>query len=128
MQYDIHVSRDGRWWMIEVPAIDGLTQARRVSEIEDMAISLIATVADVPASEVEVVIKSVAVGDVDALQVAREVERLRADAQAAEVRASEAARMAVRDLVARQAPTRDIGELLGVSHQRVSQLARPSAK
>jgi hypothetical protein len=26
--YDIEVTRDGRWWAIHIPAINGLTQAR----------------------------------------------------------------------------------------------------
>ena len=30
--YDVVVTREDRWWMIAVPAIDGLTQARRVTE------------------------------------------------------------------------------------------------
>src|SRR5665647_2131575 len=33
--YDITVTREGKWWMVAVPAIDGLTQARRLSEIRD---------------------------------------------------------------------------------------------
>lgn len=36
-EYKIEVERDGRWWMIHVPEIDQLTQARRIGEIEDMA-------------------------------------------------------------------------------------------
>ncbi len=47
MKYDVNVTRDGRWWMVEVPAIDGLTQARRISEVEEMARSLIAIELDI---------------------------------------------------------------------------------
>jgi hypothetical protein len=35
--YDIEVTRDGRWWMFHIPALDGLTQARFRGEIEEMA-------------------------------------------------------------------------------------------
>jgi hypothetical protein len=35
--FDIEVTRDGRWWMIYVPVIDGLTQARHPGEVELMA-------------------------------------------------------------------------------------------
>jgi hypothetical protein len=41
-EYEIEVTRDGRWWMIHVPEIDQLTQARHAGEIEEMAQSLIA--------------------------------------------------------------------------------------
>jgi hypothetical protein len=40
--YEIDVYRDGRWWMIRIPEIDGLTQARHRGEIDDMARSYIA--------------------------------------------------------------------------------------
>jgi hypothetical protein len=29
--------RDGRWWMIHIPALDALTQVRFPEEIEEMA-------------------------------------------------------------------------------------------
>ena len=54
MMYDVNVTRDGRWWMIEVPELDLLTQARRVDEITDQAVSLISAWLDVAPSEVEV--------------------------------------------------------------------------
>ena len=53
-EYNVEVTRDGRWWMIHVPEIDQLTQARRVGEIEDMARSLIAVSTDTALSEVRV--------------------------------------------------------------------------
>ena len=40
--YDIEVTRDSRWWMIHIPVLDGLTQARFPGEIEDMARDYIA--------------------------------------------------------------------------------------
>ena len=36
-EHDINVTRDGRWWMIAIPEIDGLTQAEDFDEIEVMA-------------------------------------------------------------------------------------------
>ena len=41
-EYKVEVTREGRWWMINVPEIDQLTQARRITEIVPMAESLIA--------------------------------------------------------------------------------------
>ena len=41
--YDIEVTRDGhRWWLIHIPALDGLAHARCRGEIEIMARSYIA--------------------------------------------------------------------------------------
>lgn len=52
--YDIEVTRDGRWWMIRIPALDGLTQAEFPGEIEDMARDYIAVTTDTPIENVAV--------------------------------------------------------------------------
>lgn len=52
--YDVNVYREGEWWMIEVPAIDGLTQAVNNGEVQAQAISLIATTLDVDPAAVEI--------------------------------------------------------------------------
>ena len=36
-RYEVEVYRDGRWYMIRIPEIDGLTQARHPREIDDIA-------------------------------------------------------------------------------------------
>lgn len=53
-QYDIEVTRDGRWWMVHVPEIDQLTQAHHRGEVEEMARDLIAVSTDTPIAEVGV--------------------------------------------------------------------------
>jgi hypothetical protein len=52
--YDIEVTRDGRWWMIHIPALDGLTQAEFPGEIEEMARDYIAVTTETPIENVEV--------------------------------------------------------------------------
>jgi hypothetical protein len=32
--FDIDVTRDGGWWMVHIPALGGLTQARFPGEVE----------------------------------------------------------------------------------------------
>jgi hypothetical protein len=51
--YTVRVTREGKWWMIRVPDIDGLTQARRLAEVDDMARSLIAMTTNTPADSFE---------------------------------------------------------------------------
>ena len=51
--YDIETC-DGRWWMIHIPALDGLTQARYEGEIEDMARSYIALVTETPIAHLRI--------------------------------------------------------------------------
>ena len=40
--FDIAVTRDGGWWMVHIPELGGLTQARYPREVELMAREYIA--------------------------------------------------------------------------------------
>jgi hypothetical protein len=122
MKYDVEVTREGRWWMISIPALDGLTQARRLDEVEDMARSYISVDTDAPPSTVELGKVSIWVGTDEVNTAHDEIAALRAEARAAEERAAERAREVANRLAAADVPVRDIAAVLGVSHQRVSQL------
>ena len=93
----VEVTREGRWWMINVPEIDQLTQARRISAIVPMAESLIALSTDEPLTDITVRVVSIDVpglGDVAARAGAIEDARNTAAhaAQAAQHAAAEYAR------------------------------------
>ena len=120
--YDITVTREGKWWMIDVPAVDGLTQARRLSEIKDMAVSLIAVTLDVPASKVGVNIVAMIVDGIDLVERRQQIDTERESARDAERRVAALTLDLVRKLDADHVPLRDIGEAVGVSFQRVHQL------
>lgn len=120
--YTATAAREGRWWMVHVPEIDGLTQARRLAEVETMARELIAVTLNVSIDDVVV---SVSVADVDGIDVADEVATIRAErAEAARLErdAAERAAALARSLVAKDLPLRDVGTILGVSYQRAHQL------
>lgn len=57
MKYTAEATRDGEFWMIAVPEIDYLTQARSDREIDTMARDLIATVTDLAADAVELAVR-----------------------------------------------------------------------
>ena len=123
-QYKVEVTRDGRWWMIHVPEIDQLTQARRIGEIQEMAESLIHISTGTPVPEIKVHIASIDVPELgDIAARAREIEIARdAAAHALEAAQHEAADYA-RALAKAGVPVRDTAELLHLSPQRISQLA-----
>lgn len=124
-EYKVEVTRDGRWWMIHVPEIDQLTQARRIGEIVPMAESLIAVSTDQQLTDITVHITSIDVpglGDIAARAAAIEAAR-NAAAHAAEAVQHDAAEYA-RALAKAGVPVRDTADLLHVSPQRVSQLAK----
>lgn len=124
-EYKVEVVRDGRWWMIHIPEIDGLTQARRVDEIEGMARSLVAISTDKPLSDIGIHVASVTVAGIgDIADTAHRIENLRRQAAELEAEAADAAKQYARDLTREGVPVRDAASLLGVSPQRISQLAK----
>jgi hypothetical protein len=50
----IDVTREGEWWMVSIPEIGGLTQARHLGEAPMMAREYIAATLDMPLDEVSV--------------------------------------------------------------------------
>ena len=121
--YTVSVTREGRWWIVRAPEIDQVTQARRLSEVTKAARELIAVTLDIPMSTVSVLVRVERVGDIEDVTGRAEAirgEHARADELAR--RAHDESRELARQLAGAHIPMRDIGELLGVSHQRVHQL------
>lgn len=121
--YHAEATRDGRFWLVAVPEIDQVTQARTIAEIEVMARDLIAITEDVaPDSfQIDVHISMPA----EAQKQLEEATRLRAVAAETQNRAAQYARDAALQLHNAGIPLRDVGALLGVSYQRAHQLAQP---
>ena len=125
-EFKIEVTRDGRWWMVHIPEIDGLTQARRLSEAETMAREYIALDQNLPFDEIKVETASVRIDEPafrELLETAREIKSLRVKAKELERKATEKAREYAHWLTTNGVPVRDTAELLDISPQRVSQLA-----
>ncbi|MGV0646475.1 HicB family toxin-antitoxin system [Mycolicibacterium sp. XJ2546] len=125
-EFKIEVTRDGRWWMVHIPEIDGLTQARRLSEAATMAREYIALDQNLPYDEINVETASVRMDQPEfreLLDAARSIRNRRAHAQELEQEALRDAREYAHWLTTYGVPVRDIAELLDISPQRVSQLA-----
>jgi hypothetical protein len=52
--FDIDVTRDGGWWMVHIPELGGLTQARFPGEVELTAREYIAVTTGTPLDQVAV--------------------------------------------------------------------------
>ncbi len=123
MSYTARARRSGAWWAIDVPELPGVfSQARRLDRVESMARDAIALFLGVdpatPEIRVETILPSDLRRDVDA------VGRLRADADRLQAESSGALRNLTHELVGRGLSVRDAAAILGISHQRVSQLVR----
>jgi predicted XRE-type DNA-binding protein len=126
--YEVTVSRDDRWWMVAVPELGGVTQARRLDEVEQMAREYIAVSTDVPLSKVAVEVAGIEAGGRDLLEAKTLVDGLRRRAKDLEALVAELTREVASALTDASVPVRDVSSVLGVSHQRVSQLVQAAAE
>jgi hypothetical protein len=118
--------RSGKWWAIEVTDVPGaFTQTRRIDQIEQMTRDVLAAFLDVPPDSFDLEV-TVQVPD-DWRAKADAVRRARAEAKRAEAEAGERAREAARWLHEQGLPVRDVGAVLNVSAQRVSQLLKDAS-
>lgn len=124
-RYTAIVTREGKWWMVRVPEIDGVTQARRLGEAELMARELIAVSDGTPLDEVDINLSLDSfAGLSDISERLATIESNREQAAEHERRATLEAAALAKSLSARNIPVRDVGAILGVSHQRAHQLVR----
>jgi hypothetical protein len=123
--YRVNASRDGKFWMLEItgPGLkhSGATQVRRLDQADDMVRDWLATRFDLfEEAAVEIVIEPVLPAEEHS--VVEAVLSKRRAAEEAQRAALQATTAAARELSKHNLTTRDIGALLGISHQRVSQM------
>ncbi len=120
--YRVEVIRSGGWWAITVPALGGVfSQAKRLDQVEDSAREAISLMLDVDGSDVGA-LDIIVTPPPSAAALLEAFEESTAVAEEA-ARVAEATRREVAELLrAEGLPLRDVGALIGVSHQRVSQL------
>jgi len=121
VRYTAIATRSGGWWAVEVPEVPGVfTQARRLAQIPAMAADAVEMLTG---ERVEVdVIPSLPPDLIDQQRIQQWQEESRQAAELAD-KASKDSRDLVAQLRAAGLSVRDIGEILGLSSQRVSQLA-----
>ena len=121
-KYLVDVYRDGKWWMANVAAVDVLTQSRRLVDVERNAREAIAVTLDTEPSDIDIKLEIRPIGGVDVEAIRAEIERAHAAATVLEKEASAKAQHLTQSLAMAGVPLRDIGTLVGFSHQRAHQL------
>jgi hypothetical protein len=122
--YNAKAHREGDWWVIDVEGV-GVTQAKRLDQVEDMARDMVGLMLDVDISTVDVDVAPQVGAELDGLVLSA---RNAADAaRAAQAKATETSRATAERLHAAGYSLRDIGVLTGVSYQRIHQLLEGKA-
>ena len=121
MKLTAKAERSGGWWAVEVPEVPGLfTQAKRLDQIDGMVRDAAALLTGEPEASFDVAVEPVVPESVASSlgrshHLTEEAARLQRDA-------AEEARKAAQLMQAEGMTVRDIGRVMGVSFQRVSQI------
>jgi hypothetical protein len=119
--YTVQATRSGRWWAITIDEDPrAQTQARRLDQVESMARSVLADLDALGPDEAATFTVTAHAADLEALR--RSALQAKAVATKASEDASRTAREFARTASEQGLPVRDIGALLGVTHQRAQQL------
>jgi DNA-directed RNA polymerase specialized sigma24 family protein len=118
--YRVIATHEERFWLLSVPELDVVTQARTLDRAEATVRDLIAVWLDVPADSFAVEVEPRL--DDEWTKLLRETKDARATADKASARASELLRTSVTTLHDAGLSAREVGSLLGISYQRVQQL------
>ena len=124
--YAVDARRDGRWWFIQVPELGTSGQARSVSKIEEAARDIIAIWLDTDRDRFDIDL-SIEIPD-GIRQLWQDAKEREASARSEEAAAAALARRAVSGLRAEGLSYKEAGLVLGLSSQRVHQLAQASSK
>lgn len=122
--YRTTVRREGNWWIVAVEGV-GVTQVRRLEDVDDMARDLVVSMEDVDPDTIDLDVEVRVNDEVDQLRA--EIERLAQEADRLARRAREGKAALMRRLHEAKLSVRDVGKLTGVSYQRVSQIIREPA-
>jgi DNA-directed RNA polymerase specialized sigma24 family protein len=118
--YFVIATHEERFWLLSVPELDVVTQARTLDRAEATVRDLIAVWLDVPADSFAVEVEPRL--DDEWTKLLRETKDARATADKASARASELLRTSVTTLHDAGLSAREVGSLVGISYQRVQQL------
>jgi predicted RNase H-like HicB family nuclease len=126
MTYTVRYERheDG-WWTAEVPAVQGcLTQGRTIAQCRRRIREALALFVDDAVARKATLVDDVRLGG-GITRVVRRVAAARREADAVQARVQRDTRAAVKELTGRLGlSVRDAAEVLGISYQRVQQLAQ----
>jgi predicted RNase H-like HicB family nuclease len=125
--YTVTAEKSGKWWVLQCTEVPGaVSQTARLDQAEDIIREAILWVAGVPETEIEIDVRVVL--PVVVRESINAAERFRRESAEATIKASLAVSAAARELHRIGLTVRDIGTVLGVSHEHAGQLVDSAAK
>lgn len=126
MELTANCVRDGKWWVVRVPEIRGLfTQVRRLDQVAEWVIDAASMLDDQPEDGWTVTVVPQLGEQSDAVVTSAKLARERL--RHAEAESAKTSHEAIAQLIALGLSTRDIGAILGLSHQRIQQIVAAAA-
>ena len=123
VKHQVRVSREGHWWVAEVDGVPGgATEVRRLTELDTEVRDLLSGLLDLAKDEIELDYDFRTAFGADAADAWKHFLAERDELYRRQSELDEQRRTIVRALHDLGVSTRDLGELLDLSHQRVSQL------
>lgn len=122
--YRVRAEREGKFWLLTVPELEIMTQARRLTEADEMARDLIATWLEVAPGSFTIEL-DVALPD-ELAQRRDHARQLREEGDRLRDQAAEELRAVVREAHEAGLSVRELAVVLGVSHQRAQQILAES--
>ena len=122
--YHVEARRSGKWWAITVAELPGVfSQAKRLEYVEPIAREAIAMMLDADTADVGPI--DVKVATTETVTELLDTIRSALDAAAEATTTVTSARQEAATLLRQEGlPIRDVGRILGLSHQRISQILR----
>ncbi|MDJ0315770.1 hypothetical protein [Arthrobacter antibioticus] len=119
---EVTAYKEGKWWMVSIPEIDGLTQCKTIEKIQEQAADLAAVILDMPADQVAVNVAYTLPEDAKAASESWH----QAQGQLTAAKADVDARLAdlARTLKGQGYTLKDIGALTGYTFQRIAQILK----
>ena len=114
--------RQGKWWMVSIPEIEGLTQCKTIEKIPEQAADLASVILNVPTEHVALHVSYTLPKDAKAASESWH----QAQAQLVTAKANVDARLAdlARTLKGQGYTLKDIGALTGYTFQRIAQILK----
>lgn len=110
----------GDWWVLEAPEVGAVSQVKRLDEAAEEMREAVAYLAGLPIAEVHIDVTPILPQEYVVHAQAAEEARILADE--AKSKAAAESRSAARVLREHGLTLRDVGAIMGVSHQRAAQL------